>query len=89
MNMFKNIDEKAELLKALAHPTRLCIVQGLLTKKTNVTGIVDCLKVAQPTISQHLRILKAAGIITGTRNGLEMNYTVINETVKAIIRVLE
>ncbi len=56
-------ERKAELLKILGHPVRLCIVNGLITKECNVTGIQDCLKLPQSTISQHLGILKAHGII--------------------------
>jgi DNA-binding transcriptional ArsR family regulator len=52
-------ERKAELLKILGHPVRLCIVNGLITKECNVTGIQDCLKLPQSTISQHLGILKA------------------------------
>lgn len=44
----------AELLKALAHPVRLCIVKGLMDKKCNVTHMQDCLELPQSTISQHI-----------------------------------
>ena len=56
-------ERKAELLKILGHPVRLCIVNGLITKECNVTGIQECLGLPQSTISQHLGILKAHGII--------------------------
>ncbi len=81
-------NQKSELLKALAHPTRLCIVKGLIEKESNVTNIQECLDLPQSTISQHLFRLKAAGIIKGERNGLEISYQVINEDVKKIISML-
>lgn len=80
--------QKSELLKALAHPIRLCIVKGLMEKKSNVTNIQECLDLPQSTVSQHLFKLKAAGVIKGERNGLEISYQVINEDVKKIIKIL-
>jgi len=80
--------QKGELFKALAHPIRLCIVKGLMEKESNVTNIQECLDLPQSTVSQHLFKLKAAGIIKGERNGLEISYQVINEDVKKIINML-
>ena len=84
----KNFEHKAEKLKALAHPQRLCIVSGLMENKCNVTTIQDCLGLPQSTVSQHLAKLKAAGIIEGTRNGLEVCYSVVDEDVKEIVNIL-
>jgi len=81
-------NQKSELLKALAHPTRLCIVKGLIEKESNVTNIQECLDLPQSTISQHLFRLKAAGIIKGERNGLEISYQVINDDIRKIIKIL-
>lgn len=80
--------KKSELLKALAHPTRLCIVKGLIEKENNVTTIQECLDLPQSTISQHLFKLKAAGIIKGERKGLEISYQVINDDIRKIIKIL-
>lgn len=81
--------EKAELLKALAHPIRLCIVKGLLENGgCNVTHMQNCLNAPQSTISQHLQKLKSLGIIKGERNGLEINYTVANPLVRDLVKVL-
>jgi len=79
---------KSDILKALAHPTRLCIVKGLIEKENNVTKIQECLELPQSTTSQYLFKLKAAGIIEGNRNGLEINYRVISEDAKNIVTVL-
>lgn len=79
-------DETSEILKALAHPVRLCIVAGLLDKgKCNVNYMKECLGLPQSTVSQHLQKLRAAGIIAGERNGLEIFYSVKCETTKKII----
>ncbi len=85
---FKDYDVKAEKLKALAHPHRLCIVKGLLENKCNVTKIQECIGLPQSTVSQHLAKLKSAGIITGERNGLEVCYSVEDKTVIEIIKAL-
>jgi len=77
--------EKAELLKTLGHPIRLCIVAGLMENECNVKTIQECLELPQSTVSQHLAILKARGILEGTRKGLEVCYKVINEDAKRII----
>ena len=85
----KDYAELAEVLKALAHPVRLCIVRGLIEKGgCNVSHMQDCLKVPQSTISQHLQKLRMAGIITGTRNGLEVNYQVCDQRVVKLIGML-
>ena len=82
--------EQAELLKALAHPVRLCIVRGLSEMATscNVSYLQECLSLPQSTVSQHLQKLRAAGIIEAKRQGLEVYYQVKNETVRRILPYL-
>lgn len=88
-NNYKKYNEVSELLKVLAHPVRLCIVKGLLKKgRCNVTYMQDCLDMPQSTVSQHLQKLRAAGIIEGERNGLEINYRVCDERIEKLIKVL-
>ena len=84
----KKYEGTAEILKAIAHPVRLCIVKGLLNKQCNVSHMQECLELPQSTVSQHLSILRAKGIIKGERNGLEITYSVVNEDVKKIINAL-
>lgn len=88
-NNFEEYNEKAEILKVLAHPVRLCIVKGLLEKgECNVTYMQNCLEIPQSTLSQHIQKLKAAKIIEGTRNGLEINYRICNPLAVKLIKVL-
>lgn len=88
-NNFKEYDDKAEILKVLAHPVRLCIVKGLLEKgECNVTYMQNCLEIPQSTLSQHIQKLRTAKIIEGTRNGLEINYKICNPLVIKLIQVL-
>jgi ArsR family transcriptional regulator len=61
-----NAEDIAVIAKALGHPARIHIVRLLLEKQSCIgCDIVDEVGLAQSTVSEHLRILKAAGIITG------------------------
>ena len=80
--------EKAEKLKAIAHPHRLCIVNGLIENSCNVTTIQECFDLPQSTVSQYLSKLKAAGVINGVRNGLEITYSVVDEEIIKIVKLL-
>jgi len=76
----------AEILKVLAHPIRLCIVKSLLDNgECNVSHMHTCLEVPQSTVSQQLQKLKAAGIIEGKRNGLEVNYKIKDQRMGKLI----
>ena len=62
----RNEEEVVALAKALAHPARIRIIRLLLEKQTCIgCDIVDEVGLAQSTVSEHLRILKAAGVIAG------------------------
>jgi DNA-binding transcriptional ArsR family regulator len=65
----------AELLRALAHPARLQIAVELDRGDRCVHELTDLLGLAQPTISQHLQVLRAARLVTGTRVGREIRYS--------------
>ena len=81
--------ELAEILKALAHPVRLCIVKGLIEKgECNVTHMQACLDIPQSTVSQHIQKLKSANIISGVRNGLEINYRICDQRVVQLVNTL-
>ncbi len=76
----------ATLAKALGHPARVAILDYLLTVDTCICGdIVNELPLAQPTISQHLRELKNAGLIKGNVEGNSICYC-IDETVLEIMK---
>ncbi len=87
--MTEALRNKSAILKALAHPIRYCIVEGLLAGEQNVATMAHCTNVPQPTISQHLTILKAAGILESERSGNEMHYSVCNAEARKIISVLK
>lgn len=81
----KKQNNLALLAKALAHPARIAIVELLLKKQSCVCGtIVDELPLAQATISQHLKELKAAGIIKGSISGNSICYCLEPKTIQTL-----
>ncbi len=67
----------ATLLKALGHPARVAIIEYLMSVDTCICGdIVNELPLAQPTVSQHLKELKNAGLIKGTIEGNAICYCI-------------
>lgn len=70
-------EQLAAYAKALGHPARVAIVRLLIEKDTCICGeIVDELPLAQSTVSQHLKQLKAAGLIRGDVDGPRVCYCV-------------
>jgi ArsR family transcriptional regulator len=69
--------ELAALCKALAHPARVRILKILIEKKFCVCGeIVEVMPLAQSTVSEHLRILKQAGLVQGEVDGPRVCYCI-------------
>jgi ArsR family transcriptional regulator len=75
--------ELAALAKAVGHPARLQILRLLLRKNACVCGeIVDELPLSQSTVSQHLAVLKAAGLIRGDIDGPRVCYCIEPRTLR-------
>lgn len=73
----KTQNELAILTKALGHPARIAIIEYLLKVNTCICGdIVNELPLAQPTVSQHLKELKNAGLIKGSVEGNAICYCI-------------
>lgn len=73
------------LLKAMAHPARIAILQRILISNTCICGdLVEELGLAQATISQHLKELKTAGLIQGTIEGVSVCYCINPKTWKLL-----
>ena len=67
----------ATMMKALAHPARIAIIQHLIKADACICGdLVDELGLAQATISQHLKELKNVGLIQGTIEGTSVCYCI-------------
>lgn len=68
-------EEIAQLAKAIGHPARVKILRFLLEREECVVGaIVDRIPLAQSTISQHLKVLREAGLIHGEVDGTRICY---------------
>lgn len=79
------LDTAGDILRALAAPVRIAIVLQLLESQRCVHEIVDALGVPQPLVSQHLRILKAAGVVAGERSGREVMYRLVDQHLAHIV----
>lgn len=79
-----DLEAAAELLKAFAHPLRLAIVLEVRDGERCVHDLVETLDAAQPLVSQHLKVLKTAGVLTGRRRGREIAYSIADEHVTHI-----
>jgi ArsR family transcriptional regulator, arsenate/arsenite/antimonite-responsive transcriptional repressor len=84
----------ADRLKALAHPARLEILRVLASRRRCVCGeVVEVMPLAQATVSQHLKILKDAGLIRGEIEGRNSCYCLdlvgIAEVRQALDRLLD
>ncbi len=70
-------EELAKLAKAISHPARVRIVRMLSRKEARVCSqIVDELPLAQSTVSEHLRILKEAGLVRSSQDGPRVGYCI-------------
>lgn len=68
-------EEIAQLAKALGHPARVQIIRFLLEREECMAGaIADELPLAQSTVSQHLKVLREAGLIHGEVDGARICY---------------
>jgi DNA-binding transcriptional ArsR family regulator len=79
------LDTSGDLLRALAAPVRIAIVLQLRESSRCVHELVDALEVPQPLVSQHLRILKAAGVVAGERIGREVHYRLVDHHLADIV----
>ena len=79
----EDLQSRANLFKALAHPARLQILRFLAQAKTCISGdISDELPLSRTTVNQHLNELKDAGLIKGHMEGVKMKYCLDGEKIK-------
>ncbi|MGI5878545.1 MAG: ArsR/SmtB family transcription factor [Christensenellales bacterium] len=76
----------AEVLKAMAHPLRLCILMALYEHEgISVTAFRDRMRAPQSTVSQQLGILRRAGLVTAERTGKLVNYRIADGSIRSIV----
>jgi DNA-binding transcriptional ArsR family regulator len=89
-NFTQRQNQLAYMLKALAHPARIAIIDHLLKANECITGdLVDITGLSQATTSQHLRELKDVGLLKGTIDGTSMNYCINQEKWKEYATLLK
>lgn len=86
----QKFDEGADLLKVMAHPTRLAILDSLKHGKKCVSDMAELLSTPQPNVSQHLSILRREGIVTYSEEGSKRCYSIVDPAfIKIMLDALE
>ncbi len=78
----------AKLFKSLSHPLRLAIACGLRARPCTQTYMSEVLRIPQSTVAQHLKVLRAEGIVKCERNGLEVVFSLADPTVPLMLDTL-
>lgn len=81
--------ELSEIFKAMAHPTRLKIIYYLKDQERCVCEFSEEFSLEQSNISQHLAVLKRAGIVTSRRVGLNVHYRLTNPKFANLVDLLK
>ncbi|MFV2010969.1 MULTISPECIES: ArsR/SmtB family transcription factor [unclassified Micromonospora] len=84
-NGYDGYESASELLRALSAPLRVAIVTELAQGERCVHELVQKLGAPQPLVSQHLRVLRGAGVVHGSRRGREIAYALVDEHVAHIV----
>lgn len=87
-SLIKNQRLIVKKFKALSHPARIQLVQELIERDCCVGELQKCLKLSQPNVSQHLRVLKDAGVLEGKRDKNRICYRIKDENIKTILKIL-
>ena len=83
-------EELAAFAKAIAHPVRVRILRMLARKEARMCShIVDELPLAQSTVSEHLRILRTAGLVQANENGPRVSYCIVPSSLRRLKALLE
>jgi DNA-binding transcriptional ArsR family regulator len=86
----ESLQEIAGFAKVLSHPARLAILKYLAEAKTCISGdISDFLPLGRTTVSQHLKELRAAGLIQGEIDGLKINYCVNSTGIDRMLKLFD
>ena len=87
---FDALTAAAECLRILAHPSRLQIVQLLLTgKQFSVNDLADACQLSQPATSDHLRLMQRCGFLTSQRDGRTVYYGIAEPHLQDIMNCIQ
>ncbi len=84
-----NRTRAAAIAKALADPKRLCVVEELATGERSVGDLSRCIGCQVPNMSQHLAVLRSAGIVESRREGSTVFYRLVDPAVLDAYRLLQ
>ena len=79
---------QADVCKAIAHPTRIEILQLLREGERCVCEIFPAMKIEQPNVSRHLSVLKKAGILSSRKEGLKVIYMVNDQRIYQALELI-
>lgn len=79
---------ETEIFKALADPTRRAIFEKLAARPMNATALREGMEISQPAVSQHLAVLRNAGLVREKRSGRFVDYAVDPKGIAAVGRWL-
>ncbi|MEO1514604.1 MAG: metalloregulator ArsR/SmtB family transcription factor [Bacteroidota bacterium] len=86
----EKLQESAEILRALAHPLRMQILEFIdQNKSINVNKIYNTLNLEQSITSQHLRILRVAGIVDTNREGKFIHYSINYGKIANVLKAID
>jgi ArsR family transcriptional regulator len=79
---------KADFFQALAHPTRIAIVEQLRDSELSAGNLIERLGIEQANASQHLAVLRAKNIVVGRKAGNQVFYTVRDPLIIEVLDVM-
>ena len=78
---------KAQFFRALAHPTRIRILETLIKGDRSVQELQEALDLEQPVVSQQLAVLRNQGIVTSAKQGLSVRYALRDPAIEELLTV--
>ncbi len=75
MISFEEAEIRSNIIKSMAHPVRLIIIEYLKDKTRSFSEVFGLFGLDKSTVSKHLLVLKEAGIVTSKKNGADTTYT--------------
>ena len=85
MDKIAGLDAASELFKVLGNESRLALVWLLSAGPLTVGALADEAGLSQPLVSQHLRTLRQAGLVTSEREGKEIRYSLADQHVAHVV----
>lgn len=82
------LENAALVLRVLAHPQRLKMVELLLERPVSVGELAEAIGLAPAAVSQHLNNMRAHGIVESRRQGRQVHYAVVNANARQLIKCL-